>query len=54
MGNKIVTEAMRKATKPLPGAVVRKEGTGTKRNKERGAHTASKKNPGKRSHAGGS
>jgi hypothetical protein len=48
MGNKIITEAMRKATPPLPGAVVRQEGTGQKRSLERGVHTRSKKNPGKR------
>ena len=50
MGNKLVTEAMRKATPPLPGAIVRKEGTGQKRSLERGAHTRSKKQPGKRPH----
>jgi len=48
MGNKLVTEAMRKASKPLPGAIVRKEGIGQKRSLERGSHTRSKKNPGKR------
>jgi len=48
MGNQLVTEAMRKASKPLPGATVRKEGTGQKRSLERGSHTRSKKNPGKR------
>ena len=52
MGNKIVTEAMRKATPPLPGATVRKEGTGQKRSLERGSHTRSKKNAGKRPHQG--
>ena len=46
--SKIITEAMRKATPPLPGAVVRKEGTGQRRSLERGSHTRSKKNPGKR------
>jgi hypothetical protein len=50
MSNKLVTEAMRKATKPLPGAIVRKEGTGQRRSLERGSHTRSKKNPGKRPH----
>jgi hypothetical protein len=50
MGNKLVTEAMRKATPPLPGATVRKEGTGQKRSQERGSHVRSKKNPGKRPH----
>lgn len=52
MGNKIVTEAMRKATPPLPGAPVRKLATGQLRSLERGAHTRSKKNPGKRPHQG--
>ncbi len=52
MGNKIVTEAMRKATAPLPGATVRKQATGQMRSQERGAHTRSKKNPGKRPHQG--
>jgi hypothetical protein len=50
MGKKLVTEAMRKATPPLPGAYVRQEGSGQKRSLERGAHTRSKKNPGKRPH----
>ena len=50
MGKKLVTEAMRKATPQLPGATVRKEGTGQKRSLERGSHTRSKKNPGKRPH----
>ena len=52
MGNKIVTEADRKATKPLPGAVVAKQGVGQKRSLERGTATRSKKNPGKRAHQG--
>ncbi len=52
MGNKIVTEAMRKATPALPGATVRKLATGQKRSLERGSHTRSKKNPGKRPHQG--
>ena len=52
MGNKVVTEAMRKATPPLPGTVVRKLAIGQKRSLERGAHTRSKKNPGKRPHQG--
>jgi hypothetical protein len=51
MGNKIVTEAMRKATKPLLGTTVR-QGTGQRRSLERGSHTRSKKNPGKRPHSG--
>ena len=52
MGNKIVTEADRKATPPLPGATVVRQGTGQKRSLERGVHTRSKKNPGKRPHSG--
>ena len=52
MGNKIVTEADRKATKPLPGAVPAKIGGGQKSSLERGSHTRSKKNPGKRPQQG--
>ncbi|MFV0600352.1 MAG: hypothetical protein ACK5NE_00710 [Brachymonas sp.] len=52
MGNKIVTEADRKATKPLPGAPRIKAGNGQKRSLERGSHIRSKKNPGKRPHQG--
>ena len=52
MGNKIVTEADRKATPPLPGAPVRKQAIGQKRSLERGVHTHHKKNPGKRPHSG--
>jgi hypothetical protein len=52
MGNKIVTEAMRKATAPLPGAAVKKQAVGQRRSLERGSHTRSKKNPGKRPHQG--
>ncbi|WP_193758078.1 hypothetical protein [Pseudacidovorax intermedius] len=52
MGNKIVTEADRKATKPLPGATVMRSGGGQKRSLERGTATRSKKNPGKRAHQG--
>ena len=52
MGNKIVTEAMRKATAPLPGAPRVKQSDGQRRSLERGVHTRSKKNPGKRSHQG--
>lgn len=55
MGNKIITEADRRATpRPAP-----KQGTNTttgrgqKISKERGSHTRSKKNPGKRAHNGG-
>ena len=56
MGNKIVTEADRKATpavKPLPGTAVVRLGGGQKRSQERGSATRSKKNPGKRPHQGG-
>ena len=52
MGKQIVTEAMRKATPPLPGTPTRKLAVGQKRSLERGAHTRSKKNPGKRPHQG--
>jgi len=52
MGNKIVTEADRKATKPLPGALVARQSVGQKRSLERGSATRSKKNPGKRAHQG--
>ncbi|HPK32562.1 MAG: hypothetical protein KDF67_19810 [Ottowia sp.] len=52
MGNKIVTEAMRKATKPLPGSTVKPQGIGQRLSLERGSHTRSKKNPGKRPHSG--
>lgn len=52
MGNKIVTEAMRKATKPVAGARANNLGGGQKSSLERGSHTRSKKNPGKRPHQG--
>ena len=52
MGNKIVTEAMRKATAPLPGAPRVKQSDGQRRSLERGVHTRNKKNPGKRPHQG--
>ncbi|MGH6648452.1 hypothetical protein [Aquabacterium sp.] len=55
MGNKIVTEADRKAT-PRPPAipgVTPTTGKGQKRSLERGTATRSKKNPGKRSKSGG-
>ena len=52
MGNKIVTEADRRATKPLPGATVTKQSVGQRRSLERGISTRSKKNPGKRAHQG--
>ena len=56
MGNKIVTEADRKATKPIkpaPGTAVVRTGGGQKVSLERGSATRSKKNPGKRPHKGG-
>jgi hypothetical protein len=52
MGNKIITEADRKATPPLPGALVRRQGIGQRVSRARGSHTNSKKNPGKRAHKG--
>jgi hypothetical protein len=55
MGNKIVTEADRKATPPLSpnGATNPKRGgTGQRVSLERGSHTRSKKNPGKRARSG--
>jgi hypothetical protein len=55
MGNKIVTEADRKATprpKPMNGTTLT-AGHGQKVSLERGSHTRSKKNPGKRPHKGG-
>jgi hypothetical protein len=55
MGNKIVTEADRKAT-PRPAApkgVTFTTGRGQKISLERGSHTRSKKNPGKRPSKGG-
>jgi len=54
MGKKIVTEADRKFTPPLEGASTRKQGIGQRASLERGSHTRSKKNPGKRPHKGGS
>ncbi|WP_197408077.1 hypothetical protein [Lampropedia cohaerens] len=57
MGNKIITEADRKAT-PRPvapkGYHIPKDGGGQRVSLERGVHTRSKKNPGKRAHSGGS
>jgi hypothetical protein len=52
MGNKIVTEADRKRTVSpnVPG--VKRSGGGQKSSLERGSHTRSKKNPGKRPHSG--
>ena len=55
MGNKIITEADRRAT-PRTATV---QGTNSSSNagqrisKERGSHTRSKKNPGKRARKGG-
>jgi hypothetical protein len=54
MGNKIITEADRRAS-PRPDApkgVTFTTGRGQKRSLERGSHTRSKKNPGKRPHSG--
>lgn len=54
MGNKIITEAARRAT-PRPAApkgVTFTTGKGQKCSLERGSHTRSKKNPGKRPHSG--
>jgi hypothetical protein len=55
MGNKIRTEADRKATPrpPAPPGVALTVGHGQKISKERGSHTRSKKNPGKRARKGG-
>jgi hypothetical protein len=56
MGNKIVTEASRLAT-PRPvapkGVTLLNGGKGQRSSLERGAHTRSKKNPGKRCSKGG-
>jgi len=54
MGSKLVTEADRRAT-PRPAApkgVTFTAPHGQKSSLERGAHTRSKKNPGKRPHSG--
>jgi hypothetical protein len=55
MGNKIQTEADRVATpRPVaPKGVAFTAGHGQKISLERGSHTRSKKNPGKRPHKGG-
>jgi hypothetical protein len=55
MGNKIVTEADKRFTPPLKAAigVTFTAGKGQKVSKERGSHTRSKKNPGKRARKGG-
>jgi hypothetical protein len=55
MGNKIVTEADRKRTaapKTGAGLSVKRQGGGQRKSLERGSHTRSKKNPGKRPHSG--
>ncbi len=55
MGNKIVTEADRKATPKAKAGkgFTNTTGRGQKVSLERGSHTRSKKNPGKRPHKGG-
>ncbi len=56
MGNKIVTEADRKATPrpaPQPGFSLPTGGRGQRVSLERGVSTRSKKNPGKRPSKGG-
>ena len=55
MGNKIQTEADRKATPRAapPAGVSFTVSRGQKISLERGSHTRSKKNPGKRAHNGG-
>ena len=56
MGNKIVTEADRKATpRPAtpPGVTLPTGGRGQRVSLERGVATRSKKNPGKRPNKGG-
>jgi hypothetical protein len=55
MGNKIRTEADRKATPqpPAPVGVTRTTHRGQKSSLERGSHTRSKKNAGKRPSSGG-
>lgn len=57
MGNKIVTEASRRAS-PRPATPqgtnnTAGQGGGQRISLERGSHTRSKKNPGKRPHKGG-
>jgi hypothetical protein len=55
MGNKLKTEADRRATpRPVaPKGVTLTTHKGQKVSLERGSHTRSKKNPGKRPHKGG-
>ncbi|MCC9162741.1 MULTISPECIES: hypothetical protein [Alcaligenes] len=55
MGTKIVTEADRKRTPPPAapkGVTLSTKSRGQRVSQERGAHTRSKKNPGKRAHSG--
>jgi len=54
MGNKIVTEADKRATpRPaMPKGQTATTGKGQKVSLERGSHTRSKKNPGKRARQG--
>jgi len=54
MGNKIITEADKKATpRPAsPKGLTATTGRGQKVSLERGVHTRSKKNPGKRARQG--
>jgi hypothetical protein len=54
MGSKLITEAQRRATpRPVaPKGVTFTAGKGQLSSLERGAHTRSKKNPGKRPHSG--
>jgi hypothetical protein len=55
MGSKIITEADRKATpRPVaPAGTTQTTGRGQKVSLERGSHTRSKKNSGKRAKSGG-
>ncbi|MEO7241934.1 MAG: hypothetical protein ABIW85_03405 [Variovorax sp.] len=55
MPKKIRVEADIRAEKPTPapGFTLPKMGTGQRLSQERGSHTRSKKNPGKRPHQGG-
>lgn len=55
MADKIRVEADRRAPLPdLPKGLSRSNKRGQKISQERGSHTRSKKNPGKRTHKGGS
>lgn len=57
MGNKLVTEADRKrtpASRCVEGLQVMREHTGQRASRARGRATHHKKNPGKRTHGGGS